>query len=735
MKITVKERLNEELLGTRQISSYKQEMLDDTASFYGRDKTSVVQFNVYGVMENEIQNDDGTYTYDYSSFERGYIPVDVERKPEIKQTIKELMYSYGIKNFIIDDQEEVDISDYYAAINIKATYLKKSGEARINGRDYKIVDDDYRFETKSSNEIENVSEIEANSIEELNEKLEHSFSEYENIQYLKRGVLSKEYHIKLALDQIAENLPLQEYIYGWKLRKPKFNSFEEAIEAGEINDKHIEEYIMRSKGKGPWIEAGNLPTNLLEKVFERRPELCDYFKKESLPAALVRKYSSNFDVMRVNPNELQHSDLTAVLHGISHVFGHEYKEIDYLKYFEGFYDETESLKEILVAINRPKINIPQYSMIEFLSRIPKETLTPEEIRDTLINADEVPLNKIMKYGFDYDEKSSRILLKKIEKSEYLDSDGVNSFITTLQNNGISNGEILETLRNNEFKAVGQHKNWARNLKELGITGIKFDDIRNTLLEYRDFSILNDIEPMDEKETSKEFEKIKGRKDEVFKLLSQYSNTEILFSKLDLATKSETKKLIIDNLDLDENVQKDPYEMGHKIINILASSFDMSVEDFMLVSMKLLNCGATMDSIMSNINEVLPENQKEQFNNSIEKSNIYPSPKHFWLKDRNLKRIYIGDSNLDREAIKKKIQSDGKCFSIKLKTDLTGTGKNEKPIAIDNLSKWLFGVPKAKGHLTITKNGNYIQLPSNTPDEAVDLIKDVLIERKKGRIPE
>lgn len=746
MKITVKERLDKELLGTREISSYTQGMLDDTASFYGRDRTIDERFYIYGVMENEIQNEDGTYTYDYSSFQRGYIPVDVERNPEIKETIKELIYSYGMKNFIIDGQEEVDIGDYYATINIKATYIKKRRESRNEGSYYRIVDGDYKFKTQSRDDLKNVSEIEANNIEELNEKLEMSFSEYENIQYLKDGVLSKEYRIKLALSQIEENVPLQEYIHGWKLKNPKFNSFEEAIESGEINDKHIEEYIIKNQGKRPWIEVGNLPSSLLEKVFERSPQLCDSFETESLPAKLVRKYSSKFDVMKINPNELQHDDLTAVLHGISDVFGHKYRECDYLKYFESFYDKPDDLRKILVTINSPGIDIPSYNILEFLSKIPKESLTTEEIRDTLINANEISLNKIIRYGFDYDEKSSRNLLEKLEKSKYcLESNQViKSLITTLKNNGISNDEILETLRKNEFKVFSRYKSWAEELKELGITGIKIDDIRNTLSKYKDFSILDDIEPIDEKQATREFENILDRlanengkeddnterKNEVFKLLSEYSNTTSLFSKLDLATKNETKKLIIDNLDLNENVQKDPYKIGQEILKTLTSSFDMRVEDFISIYMKLINCGATKDILTRNINEVLPENQKEQFNNTIEKSNIHPSPKYFWLKDCNLQRIYIGDLKLDRQAIKKKIQDDGKCFSTKLKTDLTGTGKDGKPIAINNLSKWLFGVPGTRGYLTITKNGNYIQLPSNTPDETIDLVKGVLIERDK-----
>lgn len=36
-----------------------------------------------------------------------------------------------------------------------------------------------------------------------------------------------------------------------------------------------------------------------------------------------------------------------------------------------------------------------------------------------------------------------------------------------------------------------------------------------------------------------------------------------------------------------------------------------------------------------------------------------------------------------------------------------------------MSKWLFGVPGAKGFLTVTRSGDYIQLPGNTPEEVIE----------------
>ena len=62
--------------------------------------------------------------------------------------------------------------------------------------------------------------------------------------------------------------------------------------------------------------------------------------------------------------------------------------------------------------------------------------------------------------------------------------------------------------------------------------------------------------------------------------------------------------------------------------------------------------------------------------------------------------------------------------------MVGESKDGKKVVVNNLSKWLFGVPGARGNLTITKAGDYIQLPGNTPEEAVKLIENILEERTK-----
>ena len=141
----------------------------------------------------------------------------------------------------------------------------------------------------------------------------------------------------------------------------------------------------------------------------------------------------------------------------------------------------------------------------------------------------------------------------------------------------------------------------------------------------------------------------------------------------------------------------------------------------------LGYGKEKKCIIRELKKYLPKEKIEEFEGMVEKANIYPNPKHFWLTDKNLKRIPINRSE-NRNTIKSKIQADGRCFRTKIKTDMTGESKEGKKIIVDNLSKWLFGVPGARGNLTITKAGDCIQLPGSTPDVAIELIENVLQER-------
>ena len=74
----------------------------------------------------------------------------------------------------------------------------------------------------------------------------------------------------------------------------------------------------------------------------------------------------------------------------------------------------------------------------------------------------------------------------------------------------------------------------------------------------------------------------------------------------------------------------------------------------------------------------------------------------------------------REELKNLLKSDSRLFKKAL-TCAKGE-KDGKIIPIDNISKWLFGVPNQKGFLFYREEYNRVYLPRNTPNEVIDLIK-------------
>ena len=72
---------------------------------------------------------------------------------------------------------------------------------------------------------------------------------------------------------------------------------------------------------------------------------------------------------------------------------------------------------------------------------------------------------------------------------------------------------------------------------------------------------------------------------------------------------------------------------------------------------------------------------------------------------------------------------------KIRTDMTGKNKDGKPIVVDNLKDWLFGVPGAHGNLQMMGSAA-VTLPPQTPEFAVNLIenafKDIEYPNSDGR---
>ena len=758
MKIITKTPINKNLIGERQIGSYSY-IADTGESEDGmrRGLTYTVICEKYGNLEMEQKNPDGTYTYNYTSYIKSSENATRIRKPEesnqdLREMSEELIFEYNIHNFVLEEQEkEINIQDYYVAVHAESTY-KKNEEPYLK-YNYSTCSKENKDYTETDDHIIwcAYERIKTESIEDLNSQIKEAFSKNNYILYLLDNDVKKTYHIKLGLDEIEENETVEEFLKKMSLDKPKSKNIEEAMRTGEINIDDIENFISSYEN----INGTNMPSNILVQIFEKKPELATNFRQSTLDTEIQRRYYPNFDIMKIKPDKLYASDLDEVLEGFKKKYLDKEERKEYLKYLEQFYNNPEALKKIIQNLNTEDSNIwsetafPTYEVKEFADGIPKEILDEKEIRDIILNTENISIETIIYYHFNYDEKASKILLDLLRNNtSKVSLSNLNSIIDISKQNNIKDDEILEVLRENGFNIKNLENKELEKFKQFGIKGIEIEDIHNTMLKENNFGLLSVIEEKDENKITKEFYDIlnilaekkgktdnvdKKRHEEMFELIENYSNTHELFSNLNPEIKELTKRMIIENLDVDEEMKKysvSIYGSFEKIMKTLTKSFDIDIKDFTTIYMKCLNTGAYKEEAIKAIKEFIPEEQRNEFENTISKLNIYPAPKYFWLTDKNLKRIGIDWNNDNRETIKSKIQADGRCFSTKIKTDMAGISKDGKKIPVNNLSKWLFGVPGARGYLTVTRCGDYIQLPSNTPEEVVDLIEDVLKERNQ-----
>ena len=763
MKITTAKKLNPSLLGERVLREYSYtDSTGESNDGMRRGYTYTVHCKVWGTIENETRNPDGSYTYDYSSRVTNDDYGGGPRKPseskyDLKEMVQELLFTYNIHEFSTDLQEEPNnIKDYYADIDASASYQKEK-EPYFSYRWSEHSNDSKNYTEPDNTLWSSYTRIRSESMDDMNEQLNGVFSKDDYILYLMGEKVEKTYKMKFGLDEIGEDETVRDFLGRMKLESPKYPTFESALKENAISMEDIKNLILKCKN----LSAKEIPVDILEQIFSEDPELISCFSEREMPIDILRKYSPSFDITKVSPSDLMPSDLDNVLQNViqSHCIlgiynGPSEKELKqgYWEYLQSFYDNPDALRKIIPVINTSREYFFTSQAKDFISQISPEIMDATEIRDTLLDTENIDLSQLLKYELDYDTDSAKKLMGILSNATSRTSlKDVNSVLSILQQNGINSDEMLQALRENGFNIYisdwKEDKDQISTFKSFGIEGITLDDLRDSILKDKNFNfpkLADDISPED---MTREYNSLlnelaskKGKRDgkdakryeEIFELMCNYSNASELFSRLTPEVKELTKKLMIDNLDVIEALQKNPIGYSSefsKIMGVMSKSFEISEEDMTNIYMKCLNNGASKEGIISALQQYMPEEERKGFEERIDSANIYPNPKYFWLTDKNLRRIRVNRGE-NRGTIKGKIQADGRCFSTRVKTDMVGESKEGKKIAVNNLSKWLFGVPGTRGNLTITRAGDYIQLPGNTPDEAVELIETILMERGK-----
>lgn len=765
MKFTTSKKIDSSLLGERVIREYSYtDSTGESNDGMRRGYSYTVRCKVFGTIENETRNEDGTYTYDYSSrvmkdhdqYGDGYRKPS-ESKYDLSEMVQELLFTYNIHEFSTDLQEQPNnIKDYYADIDASASYQKEK-EPYFSYRWSEHSKDSKNYTEPDNTLGSSYTRIRSESMDDMNEQLNGVFSKDDYILYLMGEKVEKTYKMKFGLDEIGKDETVRDFLGRMKLESPKYPTFESALKENAISMEDIKNLILKCKN----LSAKEISVDILEQLFSENQELISCFSEREMPIDILRKYSPNFDITKVSPSDLIPSDLDNVLQNViqSHCIlgiynGPSEKELKqgYWEYLQSFYDNPDALRKIIPVINTSREYFFTSQAKDFITQISPEIMEAIEIRDTLLNIENIALSQLLKYELNYDTDSAKKLMGILSNATSRTSlKDVNFVLSILQQNGINSDEMLQALRKNGFNIYisdwKEDQDQILTFKSFGIEGITLDDLRDSILKDKNFNFLKLADDISPEDMTREYNSLlnelaskKGKRDdkdakryeEIFELMCNYSNASELFSRLTPEVKELTKKLMIDNLDAIEALQKNPIGYSSefsKIMGVMSKSFEISEEDMTNIYMKCLNNGASKEGIISALQQYMPEEERKGFAERINSANIYPNPKYFWLTDKNLRRIRVNRGE-NRGTIKSKIQSDGRCFSTRVKTDMVGESKEGKKIAVNNLSKWLFGVPGARGNLTITRAGDYIQLPGNTPDEAVALVETILMEKAK-----
>ena len=161
---------------------------------------------------------------------------------------------------------------------------------------------------------------------------------------------------------------------------------------------------------------------------------------------------------------------------------------------------------------------------------------------------------------------------------------------------------------------------------------------------------------------------------------------------------------------------------------------MDKDAYIALYQKALNRNYDLDEFDHIVRHFIDDEQRKIARQEISQNVYYPSPKGNWQKscsweeNHRISKIEIpqrvSKKGKVRDRLKQEILRQGTARETKIKTDMTGIGKDGKPFVVDNLKDWLFGVPGTHGNLQMLGTVA-VTLPPQTPKFAVELVEQAL----------
>lgn len=367
------------------------------------------------------------------------------------------------------------------------------------------------------------------------------------------------------------------------------------------------------------------------------------------------------------------------------------------------------------------------------------------------------------------EKASKLLAEFANYPNTLKFSEFNTLIQYAIDSHIPISKIAEAINQNGFHIyytiIDSDPDFSKQdlekFESFGITGLKPTAMHHHFTAFKSFGFMKLLRNIDTKDATLEFkrffEEIKKQHEENINegpymretiekygeleyMLLNCSHFELLLKHVSPEIQETVKQHAInkfDQFDTDHEYDWSCSDIDYnssQTFKMLKEAGLMDKDAYIALYQKALNRNYDLKEFDRVISPFIDEEERKVAKEEIGRNAFYPYPKGNWQtsaskeKRHKIARIPVSAKLLQKGDIigllKQEILKQGTATKTKIRTDMTGKAKNGYIIPVDNLKNWLFGVPGAHGNLKLTKR-NQLQLPPQTPDFAVNLVKDTI----------
>ena len=695
--------LGEKYLGVEQVYHYTPESNDGMR----RAHNDNYETKVYGNLEYLGEKED-LHFYDFYYFYDGEKITTLDGEINLPYY---LIIKYNIRDCILMDKNtKVELKDTDYSVTVHANYS-------INKDEYKQVSRKYSYgimkNEKSKDKIISLNDFKNTIVESLRPK---------NLKELIRKqcdyVEEKYLDANISLSSIPTDKEICDYISDcFIIDKDIFEDMSESLERGTYSLEDLVEDIKNDS----ITEASNIPKDILIKILETYPDTIKMFDKETLPKEIIYKYAKGkLSWLDIPFDDLDENDLLYVLIDMNNryktVMSDGDSDIDKEYLFDDFYyyyimdslnkvDKDTKNKCLSILDNASfydrKTKIDIYRKAEEIDRI---VYLLERLNDVSIN----DLKFLPK-----DKFSTEFLVSLLSKTYDKSQDGDTFYLIVYElwktmspeelDSYISDSLIVDKIYLQPcLRVFTNHIGW----------------LINSIMYQHSVKILSmlteeNIESFADSLFSKILERVAKHKSEpLLWFLTSVDYNYNLINYLSSNNKKLLRECLLNNINKEDSILE---WLGHKVVDII-KSLDFSKEDYVTYYLNSISFNSISFNYDFYIDCVIPKELLEELNNTL----VLPCPNYDWIFTKKTIELYVGNRVNSREELKNLLKSDSRLFKKAL-TCAKGE-KDGKIIPIDNISKWLFGVPNQKGFLFYREEYNRVYLPRNTPNEVIDLIK-------------